>query len=107
MRAWILTTSLALTACGGTSGSDGGGATCESLCTSIEADCGADEKCLRECQQDQANAASCGDEDAWQALLDCCDGEDFAAACDEDGFDPCQGAVCEDLRPDSARAGCE
>jgi len=106
---------LALGCSGG--GKDGGddddddgttpGATCEELCSQIEDACGADDRCVEECTKDQGNAESCDEGDEWGALLDCCDGADFAPYCaDEDGFDPCQSGACDDLRPDGARSGC-
>lgn len=115
---WMFRSTLFFTliACSGGS-NDGGtddssptsaGATCASLCEQIEGTCGADEKCVEECERDEENAASCGEEADWSALLDCCDGGDFSSYCaDEDGFDPCQKGVCEDMRPPGATAGCD
>jgi len=83
------------------------GASCASLCSQIASACGTSTAdCNEECTQDQGNSASCGESSQWSELLRCCDGADFAGYCDEDGFDPCQGGVCEQLRPEGASGGC-
>jgi hypothetical protein len=73
-----------------TPGGGGGGATCESLCAQIAASCGPDDKCIRECTDDSAEAAAKGLAAEYAAMMQCCDGKDFAPYCASDGFDPCQ-----------------
>lgn len=73
----------------------GGSATCESLCTAIASDCGADAKCVRECTDDLAESSERNKRAEYEAMMQCCVGKSFAAHCDEDGFDPCQKGACE------------
>jgi hypothetical protein len=81
------------------------GATCEATCARISATCEDAAGCTSECEKDQANAASCGQQGEWEALLQCCAAADFAPFCDE-GFDACQKRACADLRPEGAADGC-
>jgi len=113
-RAWVWMAVVGLACSGGDGGDatgdddDGAGVpTCEALCEQIETACGADDFCVEECTKDADNAASCDQEAEWEAMLDCCDGADFAPYCpEEDGFDPCQSGACGDLRPSGAASGC-
>ncbi len=82
------------------------GATCEAACARISATCEDSAGCTSECEEDQANAASCGQEAEWQALLQCCATADLGPFCDE-SFDTCQKGACAELRPSGAADGCD
>jgi hypothetical protein len=81
-------------------------ATCNSVCNLLVGACGAEVRgCILECGQDQSNAESCGQADAWQELLDCCAEADYPAGCDE-SFDGCPKDACGERRPSGAADGC-
>jgi hypothetical protein len=86
----------------------GGSADCAGACAKVASDCPAADSssCVTECEQDQANAASCGEQAAWDAMLLCCQQTNLVDFCDEGGFDPCQKGACEDQRPAGAADGC-
>lgn len=83
---------------------------CATICDAIVSGCVGEEidpaECNAECTQDQANAASCGEDAAWATMLDCCTDADFGEFCSEGGFDACQKGLCEQLRPAGAADGC-
>lgn len=81
------------------------GTDCEAACARISATCEDAAGCTSECEDDQANAASCGQQAEWEALLECCATADLAPFCDE-SFDTCQKGACADLRPSGAAGGC-
>lgn len=91
------------------SGNAPGAPTCDEICARYGTDCSSKSKgCTGECERDRENAASCGQADEWQAMMQCCaemslEGADVAS-CD---FDTCQGGgACGALRPSGAADGC-
>jgi hypothetical protein len=104
----VIDASATTTSTGPGGGGGPGGGTCASVCDQIVADCSSPlADCVAECEQDEANADSCGESAEWQTMLDCCEAVgDFSAFCAESGFDPCQSAACQDLRPPGAANGC-
>ncbi len=79
---------------------------CETACLLLEMPCGSPmDDCLRECQQDADNAASCGQEGEWLGMLACCLSASWDT-CNEASFDACQIEACGELRPEGAAEGC-
>lgn len=81
---------------------------CSMACATITSACADVDSatCIDECEQDEAHTTSCGEQDAWQAMLSCCEQATLTDFCAEGGFDACQKGACEDLRPAGAADGC-
>ncbi len=79
---------------------------CPNICGVIVSACGASlTDCVRECEQDEANSADCGQEEQWLEMMRCCTEAEWDG-CDEESFDACQKDVCGHLRPTGAAEGC-